>query len=202
MTLPDHARQENGDEGAMESGTLLAAPSSGTRPNHESRPYSKLLLKIYVIVFCVNLGVQVLQPAQTQIYESIYCSQWYKRHPLAGLPADGTIPESYCKLAPIQTQISTLKGWLEFFSAAPGLVLSIPMGMLTDKIGRRYLTIIGVMVLCLTQVWTTFVTWFGGRIPLRAIWLGAGLNLFSGGPIVIELLYVVCHRLSIESVET
>ena len=176
------------DEGGSLMDPLLPS-SEGTNRSEEPLINAKLLLKIYAIVFCINLGTQILGPAQIQIFESIHCSQWYERHPTAGLPTDGSIPESYCKLAPIQTQVSTLKGWLEFFSAAPGLILSIPAGILTDKIGRRALIIANLTVLFLTQAWTTFVTWFGGQIPLRAVWLGASLNMLSGGTIVTELLY-------------
>ncbi|EXJ56846.1 hypothetical protein A1O7_07190 [Cladophialophora yegresii CBS 114405] len=187
---PGEAQHGRDEEEATESASLLHATRHGDNQQDESRAVSKLLLRIYLIVFCLNLGTQILQPAQIQIYESIYCSQWYQRHPISELPSHSHIPESYCKIAQVQTQISTLKGWLEFFSAAPGLLLSIPMGILADKIGRRRLIILNLSVLCLTQVWTTFVTWFDGRIPLRAIWLGASLNLLSGGMIVTELLYV------------
>ena len=176
------------EEGAALTESLLPLHNDDN-PKDDPRTSTTLLWTIYAIVFCINLGFQILVPAQTQIFESIYCAQWYEKHPLPGLPVD--IPESYCKIAPVQTQISTLKGWLEFFNAAPGLLLSIPMGILTDKIGRRKLVLVNLTVVFLTQVWTTFVTWFSGQIPLRAIWLGATLNIISGGTIVTELLYIV-----------
>ncbi|KIW23465.1 uncharacterized protein PV07_11659 [Cladophialophora immunda] len=190
MMSPDAVQFENSrEEGLADSAPLLGTASNvgddGERKNH-----SRLLLKIYIVVFCLNLAFQILAPAQTQIYESIYCSQWYRRHPVDSLPPSSEIPESYCKIGPVQTQVSTLKGWYEFFAAAPGLLMSIPMGILTDAIGRRHLLILNITVLCLTQVWTTFVTWFEGQIPLRAIWLGAGLNLVSGGVVVTELVFV------------
>ncbi|KIW97548.1 uncharacterized protein Z519_01132 [Cladophialophora bantiana CBS 173.52] len=187
------AQSENScADGLAESAPLLNSPHDGDGGRGKAKNHSSLFFKIYAVVFCVNLGFQILAPAQTQIYETIYCSQWYRRHPIDSLPPTSKIPESYCKIGPVQTQISTLKGWYEFFSAAPGLLLSIPMGMLTDAIGRRHLMILNITVLCLTQVWTTFVTWFDGRIPLRAVWLGASLNFLSGGVIVTELLFVVC----------
>ncbi|KIW65348.1 hypothetical protein PV04_07614 [Phialophora macrospora] len=196
--LPSEGRHGSDEEGVTEAAPLLNAPDNGDNHQDKTHATSKLLLRIYVIIFCLNLGVQILQPAQIQIYESIYCSQWYERHPVDELPGHSHIPESYCKITQVQTQISTLKGWLEFFNAAPGLLLSIPMGILTDKIGRRRLMILNMTILCLTQIWITFVTWFDGRIPLRAIWLGASLNLLSGGTIVTELLYV-CILMDISS---
>jgi MFS family permease len=185
------------EEGTTTADLLLSRYGEITHQEEGLKTNSRLLWRIYAIVFCINFSFQVLQPAQTQIYESIYCSQWYHNHPVAGIPENGPIPESYCKIAPVQTQISTLKGWLEFFLAAPGLLLSIPMGILADRIGRRPLILGNWSVVLLTQAWTTFVMWFGGRIPLQAIWLGASLNIFSGGLVVTELLYVVsCSRMS------
>ncbi|OAG41421.1 hypothetical protein AYO21_04363 [Fonsecaea monophora] len=178
------------EEDHIESAPLLGSSLDSSGDDGNSRNQSRLLAKVYAVVFCANLAFQILAPAQTEIYENIYCSQWYRQHPSNAFPPSGRIPESYCKIGPVQTQISTLKGWYEFFAAAPGLLLSIPMGILTDTIGRRRLLILNVTVLCLTQVWTTFVTWFNGQIPLRAIWLGAGLNLVSGGVMVTEFLFV------------
>ncbi|EXJ67441.1 uncharacterized protein A1O5_09454 [Cladophialophora psammophila CBS 110553] len=190
MTSGAAQRENRCEEGLAESAPLLSSPRDGNEGRGKAKNHSSLFFKIYAVVFCVNLGFQILAPAQTQIYETIYCSQWYRRHPIDSLPPTSKIPESYCKIGPVQTQISTLKGWYEFFSAAPSLLLSIPMGMLTDAIGRRHLMILNVTVLCLTQVWTTFVTWSDGQIPLRAVWLGASLNFLSGGVIVTELLFV------------
>lgn len=187
----DNCACDRVEEALTETDPLL---NDGLRdPNnadHRQDQHSKIFFKIYIIVFFINLAFQILAPAQTQIYESIYCTQWYEQHPIAGLPVDGKIPESYCKIGPVQTQVSSLKGWLEFFNAAPGLLLSIPMGILTDAIGRRYLMISNITILCLTQVWITAVTWLNGRIPLRAIWLGSSLNLLSGGVVVTEMLFV------------
>jgi MFS family permease len=146
--------------------------------------------KLYAIVFIVNLSFQILIPAQTQIYENIYCAQWYRRHPVHDLPSNGTIPESYCKLGPVQTQVSSLKGWLEVFMAVPSLLLSIPIGMLADSIGRRLIFTANALSLALMQVWITFVTCFGGGIPLRAVWLAGGFGLFTGGTIVTEMLFM------------
>jgi len=156
----------------------------------KSRVHTTTTWKLYAIVFCVNLGVQILIPAQTQIYENIYCAQWYRQHPVPDLPFNGTIPESYCKIGPVQTQVSSLKGWLEVFMAVPGLLLSIPIGMLADSIGRRLIFTANALSLALMQVWVTFVTWFGGGIPLRAVWLAGGFGLFTGGTMVTEMLFV------------
>lgn len=174
------------------------APLLHDQTKRKPADHSRTFLKLYATAFFVNLAIQILAPAQTQIYERIYCAQWYEQHPPGpGIPVDGGIPEAYCKIGPVQTQVSSLKGYLEFFLAAPGLLLSIPMGMLTDAIGRRFILTANVVSLSLSQVWVAFVTWFGGRIPLRAVWLGGAPGLLTGGTVVTEMLFVVCLHPSV-----
>lgn len=153
--------------------------------------YSSVFIKLYAVVFFINLGFQIIGPAQIQIYESIYCREWYGKHPTDLSPYGDDIPEALCKIPQVQQQVSTLKGWQEFFSAAPGLLVSIPLGMLTDAYGRRIFAIITVSMMFLAQVWAATVAWFGGSIPLKAIWLGSLLNFFGGGSVGAELILVV-----------
>jgi hypothetical protein len=166
----------------------LLGPDGDLRRNVESRSNRTLLWKIYAIVFCIDCGWQMLQAAQSQIFESICCEQWYRRHPSS---LSNGISESLCKIPPIQTQVSTLKGWLESFAAMPGLILCVPFGILADGIGRRRLGILCLTMLVLGQAWVASVAWFGGAIDLRAVWAAGLINMFGGGLMVAELLFVV-----------
>lgn len=174
-----------------ETQRLLA--STNTCPEDpRSHTNSRTLWKIYAIIFFVNMGIQILGPAQIRIYESIYCSQWYKDHPLDdSILLLGQIPEQLCKIKEVQQPVSTLKGWLEFFGAIPGLVLSIPMGILVDSIGRRYVGIAVISTIWLAQVWAAFISWLDGAVPLHYIWFGSVLYLFGGGAIVAEMVIAV-----------
>jgi MFS family permease len=179
-----------------ETASLLESDDDINR-NVTIHSHRTLLWKIYAIVFCINCGWQMLQAAQSQIFESIYCEQWYRQHPSSLV--DG-INESLCKIPPVQIQVSTLKGWLESLAAAPGLLLCIPFGILADGIGRRRLGILCLTMLVLGQTWVAFIAWFGGAIDLRAAWATGLVNMFGGGLMVAELLFVVSHNQSIINV--
>lgn len=153
--------------------------------------YARVFLKLYAVVFLINLGFQVLGPAQIQILERIYCNDWYDKHPADRITLENQIPESLCKIPQVQQQVSTLKGWGEFFAAAPALVVSIPIGMLADVYGRRMFGIATLTSLFLAQVWTTAVMWFGGAVPLKTIWIGSVFGFFGGGSAGAELILVV-----------
>ncbi|KAI1616428.1 major facilitator superfamily domain-containing protein [Exophiala viscosa] len=173
-----------------EAELLLSSPQPDTK--QRSRQHTIIFWKLCTAAFFVDLALQILQPAQTQILESIYCAQWYEQHPASGVPLHGHIPESYCKIGPVQTQVSSLKGWLEVALSAPGLLMSIPIGMLSDAVGRRYLFIVNVLTLFLGEAWITFVCWFGGQMPLYTTLLAGSLGLLTGGTIVTEMLFVCC----------
>ena len=164
------------------------------------KDHSRTFIKVFAVVFFLNLGFQILAPAQIALFERIYCELWYDKHPIDPIPFVKDIPESLCKISPIQKQVSTRQGWYEFFSAAPGLLVSVPIGMITDVYGRRRMAIICLTTILLTQVWNAIVAWANGSIDLRFTWLGSILNFIGGGGVAAELLLVcICTDISTEA---
>ncbi|KIW46584.1 uncharacterized protein PV06_02249 [Exophiala oligosperma] len=188
MTISED-EQPRQQQQSTESQPLLQEPTPENTA-HKPPPSRTIFWKLYALVFCINIAFQILIPAQTEVFENIYCKQWYHKHPRPDLPAHGPVPESFCKISPVQTQVSSLKGWLEVSQAVPGLLLSIPIGVLADRIGRRHIFIANASSIFLMQVWITAVTWLDGRFPLRTVWLSGAFGLFTGGTIVTEMLFV------------
>lgn len=182
---PSRTDSEDGHE--SEDTPLLPDPTP-TKLNRHQR-HRATHLKLYAIIFLVNIAFQILVPAQLRIYERIFCNQWYHEHNSDQIPSDGLIPEHLCKIAPVQRQVSSLRGLLQLFEATPGLVMAIPIGILADIFGRRLFFRIELCVMMLQQFWITIVTFFPNHIPIRAIWLEAALNFFSGGMMVAEMLF-------------
>ena len=188
MSSPSSLSDSDG-EFLTEETALLPEPVATSKPRSDQ--HFATYVKLYSIVFLVNIAFQILMPAQVRIYERIYCTQWYHEHPPNYTLADGSIPEELCKIPGVQRQVSSLRGWLEFFDAAPSLLMAIPIGILADIFGRRPFLRIELFVLFLQQSWITFVTFFPDQIPIRAIWLEGALNFISGGKMVAEML-VAC----------
>ena len=151
---------------------------------------SATFIKLYILCFVVNVAFTILSPAQTRIFEQIYCDDYYRQHPTIGFPPDSGIPEQLCKIGAVQKQVSTLKGWFEFYNAIPSLFMTIPIGILADIFGRRKFLIVNLFTLSIQMVCVTVVTLFPETIPLRTIWFQAFLSFVSGGPIVAEMLFV------------
>ncbi len=182
-------RNESDDEHNDEETALL--PNPILTPKSNSNEYSTTYVKLCVIIFLVNIAFQVLEPAQLRIYERIFCAQWYQEHKTDLALVDGQVPENLCKIPAVQRQVSSLRGWLEFFEATPTLIMAIPIGILADIFGRRPFFRLELFAISLQQIWITVVTFFPKKIPIRAVWLEGILNFVSGGKMVAEML-VAC----------
>jgi Major Facilitator Superfamily len=183
---PTHSDVE--DDFPTEQTSLLPEPTPA--PSSKSQELVLIYVQLFTVLFLVNIAFQILAPAQIRIYEQIFCDQWYHQHSPDQIPSDGQIPERLCKIAPVQRQVSSLRGWLEFFEATPGLFMAIPIGIMSDIFGRRPFFRLCLSVITVQQFWITFVTLFPDRIPLRAIWLEGILNFICGGKMVAEMVFV------------
>jgi hypothetical protein len=166
--------------------TSLLDPIAPTE-KHELPPY--LHLKLFLIIFLINIAFQILGPAQIQIYQNIICDQYYDKHDRGKYPPGEPIPGDACRISPVQQEIATIRGLTEFFDALPSLVTAIPIGMMADAIGRRPFFRLELSIVVIQQVWITVVTLLPNVIPLRFVWAGYVLNLLSGGMLVAEMLF-------------
>ena len=179
-------RNDSDNELGDEETALL--PEAVSAPKSQSDEHSATYVKLCVIVFLVNIAFQVLGPAQVRIYERIFCEQWYQEHNTDLALVDGQIPEKLCKIPVVQRQLSSLRGWMEFFEATPTLIMAIPIGILADIYGRRPFFRIELFAISLQQIWISVVTLFPNKIPIRAVWLEGIVNFISGGKMVAEML--------------
>ena len=178
-------KDDEDEEAANEPFLPEPAPLANGKP----RGYRSLHVKLYIIVFLVNIAFTILSIAQTRIYERIFCHQWFDDHDPTKIPANGHVPEELCKIPQVQTQISSLRGWMEFFEAAPTLIMAIPIGIFADLYGRQLFVRLELTVIVVQQIWITIVTYFPHQIPIHAVWLEGLLNFISGGKMVADMLF-------------
>ena len=77
-------------------------------------------LSIYALVF---FSLHILEVPFIRLFEEAICNQYYgtSRANLVGLQA---LDESYCKIASVQTRLTTVVSWKIFFDAVPGIINS------------------------------------------------------------------------------
>ncbi|KAH1909192.1 uncharacterized protein AFUA_5G12740 [Aspergillus fumigatus Af293] len=130
-----------------------------------------------IVFFFVDFGFYLTVPAQTRIFEEIICRQY---------TAQGD-----CKIAPVQSELAAVNGWKDTFDALPGILLSIPYGVLADRIGRKPCLLLGLLGVILGESWTRLVCFWPQILPLRLVWLAGVFRLLGGGDLVVSSLVSV-----------
>ncbi|KAI4844471.1 MFS general substrate transporter [Aureobasidium sp. EXF-8845] len=180
-----------------------AKPNDGILKKDESAQMSPrtILVIMGVMILIVQCGDQLSEAPFTRIFESIYCYQyWEQEDPTkiliprsaVGPGALGGVEEQWCKVAEVQGKVAMLKGTQQFLDCIPSLLLSIPVGILADRWGRRQILVAGLCAFPLKIGWQLFVCWFWQSFNLQVSWFSAlHAIIFGGSPVLSALFFVV-----------
>lgn len=114
------ARMASDNISPSESSHLLSSSAgavhSETQPSHfQRRKPSRTLIIVLILLYLVflDLGYELIVPAQTRIFEKIYCRLYYEEHDpsLIGSDGKGGVDERWCKVTEVQGEVAMLKGW-------------------------------------------------------------------------------------------
>ena len=124
--------------------------------------YHRVVGVVIVTVFLIEIGDYMMRAPTTRIMEDIICRHYYDSLETVPIGIDLTkpIPEDNCKVPAIQAELAMIRGWDMTFSCLPGLLLSIPYGVLADKYGRRFVTILSLIGVTLAAFWLMLVCKF------------------------------------------
>jgi hypothetical protein len=191
-------------------GTLIAPLQSSSTSNHsptvDERELSESRSTItgskyrnvatYVITLCIvsNLMVEIgdflIRAPFMRILESILCRQYWQQHDRTRFPT-GEIDEERCKIGSIQADLAMLKGWDLLFSCLPTMLMTIPMGIVADRYGRKRLMFISLLGLTMATTWMQIVVCFYDMFDLKWFWAGNAFLLIGGGPAVINNMFFI-----------
>lgn len=117
MEAPDGETQINENAPLLKgkNGDDASGPPKGSQ-HHQLW----VVLGVALLVLTTNMPDIMADAPETLLYESIFCSQWYKVHDPSLVDHKGAVNKEHCRIGPVQMQISTLKGWLSFFGFLPG----------------------------------------------------------------------------------
>lgn len=101
-----------------EATPLLTPPAEVERPDKSfpqpKKPSPLFITTIAILwVLIIEFGDELINPAQTRVFESIYCQLYYKDHDPSRIGNDGHggVAEKWCKIPVVQGQVAMLKGW-------------------------------------------------------------------------------------------
>ena len=146
-------------------------PSEPSDPVAEQRAWKlrvRVTMLIALLIVAVDLPSVLAGTSMVRILESIYCKQHYELVDPSKIGLDGKIPEKLCKVEEVQKQLSSLRGWMSFWSHLPGLFLAVPFGMLADKYGRKWLFVMNIVAMQGRSTWSYVVCEYSRYTPKKA----------------------------------
>lgn len=126
--------------------------------------------------------------AVVRLLELGICREEYLKDSSADTLAGGNgfIPEHLCKSAEIQQRLAHLRGYLSSLEAVVGLLLTLPYGLVVDRLGERFIAgvnVVGYMLSCVwlavvCDYWTVFPIWVAVLSPLFRV-IGGGTPTYT-----------------------
>jgi hypothetical protein len=145
--------------------------------------------QIYLLLLMVaglDFTVFMLNLPLTRVYESIICwHHWEALEPGKFSGGPDSIPEAYCKDAPVQEELALVRGCEMLFMSMPGMLLALPYGYLADRIGRRPVLMLCALGLAAAISSVLIVCHFWQVFPLRMLWAAWLFTVVGGGASVI-----------------
>ncbi|KAJ5114323.1 hypothetical protein NUU61_000082 [Penicillium alfredii] len=168
----------------------------------ENRQISKKLLILTacaMFVLAADFGFYCAVAPQTAVFEDIICRNFQvgafnnnTNHTNNNDNATDSIPDGNpCKSEAVQGELALVLGYKDMFDMLPGLVFSLPYGVLSDHWGRRPVLYLGVVGILLADIWIRIVCFWSNVIPLRMVWLSGLWRVIGGGDQVVTSMALV-----------
>ncbi|RDW93045.1 MFS transporter [Aspergillus mulundensis] len=152
-------------------------PSKVNEKNNKHVFYTCLLT-----LFVINSGASMSIPPTTSILQDLLC----ERHYAAESHGTLSVADLDCKIEPVQSSLSMLRGMLGLMTLLPGLFLGVPYAALAERWGVKRVLLLCVTGIVLGETWTDLVCW-GGTVwkwPLQLMYLAPVAYFIGGGPAV------------------
>ncbi|KAJ5788834.1 uncharacterized protein N7518_005845 [Penicillium psychrosexuale] len=153
----------------------------------------KLLVSIVCAIFliCADFGFFMSTAPQIAVYEDIICRNYQDTLHRAGNETLSSPVSNPCKSEAVQGELALVIGYQSTFDVMPGLILSLPYGVLSDRWGRKPLLYLGILGILLGEIWVRIVCLWSSVIPLRMVWLSAVFKIIGGGDQVLTAIAMV-----------
>ncbi|OQE40910.1 hypothetical protein PENCOP_c005G08128 [Penicillium coprophilum] len=168
-------------------------PLLGSHTVKPAQHPKKLLVCIVCAVFLLSadFGFFMASAPQIAVYEDIICRNYQAT--LHGAGNDTLTPPGFnpCKSEVVQGELALVIGYQNTFDVVPGLVLSLPYGVLSDHWGRRPIIYLSMLGILLGEIWVRIVCLWSSVIPLRMVWMSSIFKIIGGGDQVLTAIAMV-----------
>ena len=188
---------DSGHEPWNENAPLLSqpkAPAQTFQPSFipsalRAKSPRTILLLLFTTVFILSFGAYLMAIPSVRVFEDIICHHYYENLGVDVTGPDGNIRESLCKVDEIQERLNLLIAVLQFLSAGTGLILTIPYGIVADKIGAKFVFILSILGTVSAGIYNFTILYFWRTFPIRLMWLSPIITVLGGGQSVTNMTF-------------
>ncbi|KAL6896091.1 major facilitator superfamily domain-containing protein [Trichoderma longibrachiatum] len=145
-------------------------------------PTTWLLPLLVVNLFVINLGLSISDYPSTKLWQDIICKHYL------GLTSSELLPERECHDRAVQRELNIVDIGSSVSSTIGSALVALPLGMLSDKLGRVPVLALSIASLFLSETCDLLICWQWRHVPLRALWASGAIMLLGGGRGVAEAM--------------
>ncbi|KAI1207843.1 major facilitator superfamily transporter [Annulohypoxylon truncatum] len=165
------------------------------------RPRPKLAIApLLVLILLVNLSASLYQLPLNRIIERRLCRDYYNLHDPSVIDNDGNIDEKLCKIDDVQKSLAWVVGIMETLWIVGDFVMTIPLGFVAEKYGRRTVLWLNIVPRLFLLAWVVMVGFFEKSLPLKAIIVGPCLSILGGNCVLNSIVYALAASLTDDNV--
>ncbi|KAI1468323.1 MFS general substrate transporter [Daldinia caldariorum] len=171
----------------------IGSPISEPRRRSYPRP---AIVPLLILLLLVNLGTTLYQLPLNRVIEKRLCREYYIIHDPSIIDRDGNISERHCKLDVIQQSLAWTTGTMETLWIVGDFVMTIPLGFVAEKYGRRTVLWLNLVPRLFMLAWAVVVGRFEESLPLKAIVAGPSLSVLGGDCVFNSIIYALAASLT------
>lgn len=166
----------------MTNYTSESTPLLGSNASKAKKEY--VVAVAFTLVVLVDFAGVLTETPQTSILEGIICRRYYNSH--------RTEASLDCTAGPIQAELATITQLFNTFNLVPGILVSIPFGVLADSYGRRAVLGLSMLGMVTQDIIAKLILWRSDIFAPRLIWLTSITRLVGGGEMVASsMIYLM-----------
>ncbi|KAI1760544.1 major facilitator superfamily transporter [Hypoxylon sp. FL1150] len=180
--------------------TEQAHDDASTRGMRRRAHPKRAILALLALLLLVNLAASLYQLPLNRVIERRFCREYYNENDPSVIDNDGNIDEKLCKIDAVQQRLAWLMGILETLWIVGDFVMTIPLGFVAEKYGRRTGLWLNITPRLFMLTWTIVIGYFEEHLPLKALVAGPTLSILGGDCVFNSIVYASAASLTDDNV--
>ncbi|KAI1630831.1 major facilitator superfamily domain-containing protein [Biscogniauxia mediterranea] len=172
----------------------VGSPINAGAPTRTSASRRLAIAPVLVLLLLVNLATgSLFQLPLTRLVEQSLCREYYGTRDPSIDPSKG-ISEELCKVDEVQKGLAWIIGVMETCWILGDFIMTIPLGFLAEKYGRKAILWLNLTPRIFMLSWTIVVGFFG--LSPKALVVGPILSVLGGDCVFNSMTYYLASSLT------